>query len=76
MTTYRYDEVSYHARKVGLSAKCDKPATRQRKFTNTINPFNRNPDGSVRTRSEVWENVKRLGHEWEAEPVRHARCES
>jgi len=40
-----------------------------------VNPFNRNDDGTVRTREEVRRNVRRLRTEWESAPVLHARCE-
>jgi hypothetical protein len=76
MTYYRYDEVSSYAQKSGPCVKCGKRTTRKRKFTNTVNPWNKNPDGTVRTRIEVQDNVNRLAREWQLEPVMHAGCEA
>lgn len=75
MTTWTYEEVSSRGRKSGPCEVCGKPATRSRTFTNTVNPWNRNPDGTVRTRAEVWAHVNELRHAWEAQPVLHERCE-
>lgn len=75
MTIYRYEEVRAQGRKSGPCVVCGKDARRQRTFTNTINPFNRKPDGAHRSRAEVVANVQRLAREWEAEPLRHVRCE-
>ena len=76
MTVYHYEEVRAYGRKTGHCEVCGKSATRSQVFTNTINPFNRNEDGSVRTRAEVQQRVLALVREWEQGPIRHARCES
>lgn len=76
MTRYTYEEVSSRGFKSGPCAGCGKPAERSKTFTNTVNPFNRNEDGSVRTRREVFDHVNELRREWESSPVMHARCES
>ena len=76
MTTYVYEQVSLRPEKSGPCAVCGKPAKRSTTISNTINPFNRNEDGTVRTRAEVAENVLRLAKEWQAEPVMHAKCEA
>jgi len=75
MPTYYYEAITERGWKSGTCAVCGKPARRQREFTNTVNPFNRNDDGTVRTREEVRRNVRRLRAEWESAPVLHARCE-
>ena len=76
VTTYTYRQISVKGWKAGRCVVCGKGAERSKTFTNTVNPWNRNEDGSVRTAAEVLANVRRLACEWEAEPVKHARCES
>lgn len=76
MSTYYFPPVSLTGTKSGDCTVCGKKARRSRKFTNTVSPFNRNPDGTVRTTDEVRQHVRELVREWESEPVMHAGCES
>lgn len=64
MTIYRYEAVTAHRERIGNCPICGKRVRRARTFQNTINPFNRNPDGTVRTRREVHANVERIADEW------------
>lgn len=70
-----YEPVSAKVSKSGLCTVCGRKATRTKTFTNTVNPFNKNEDGTVRTRAEVWANVRRLAEEWKSLPVTHGGCE-
>lgn len=76
MTRRYFDQIVSQGWKSGRCVVCGKQAERSRQFTNTVNPFNRNADGTQRTHAEVRANVERQRREWEAEPVTHARCES
>ena len=76
MSAYYYEQIRAHGRKSGKCVACGKPAERSHIFTNTVNPFNKNEDGTVKTRLEVQANVNRLARAWEAEPLLHKRCES
>lgn len=69
-----FEEVSYRAAKSGRCA-CGKQRTRQRKFWGTINPFNKNTDGSIRTRSEIYTSLKQQAADWKLEPITCAKCE-
>jgi hypothetical protein len=73
-TTYRFDEVSAIGRKSGKCTVCGKRATRQKTFTNTINPWNKNPDGTPRTRAEIQKIVSWQARAWEHEPITHEAC--
>ncbi|MDR3464207.1 MAG: hypothetical protein P4L76_18035 [Beijerinckiaceae bacterium] len=42
-----------------------KKRRRQKTFYQTVNPFNKNADGSVKTRAEVYVAVKAEAHAWE-----------
>lgn len=76
MTTYTYEQVRVTVSKSGTCATCGKAARRQTTITNTVSPFNRNDDGTVRTRSEVLARVRQLARQWQTAPVVHAACEA
>lgn len=66
MTTYRFDEIKQQAKKRVPCENCGKKVNRQRTFTMTENPFNRNPDGTVRTRMEIREALLEKARQWQA----------
>lgn len=52
--TVRYEEVKHRASKRGACPVCGKSRTRSTTFTNTISPFNKDPDtGLSRTRAQI-----------------------
>lgn len=71
--TTRFQEVSARRTKHGICPGCGGAVTRSKTFTNTINPFNRNDDGSVKTAEQVRADVEHLGDVWVPD-FRHARC--
>lgn len=77
MPTYYYDRITARASKSGVCPGCGKAATRSQTFGQTVNPFNRNPDGTVKTAAEVRASVNSEAVAWrDADtPVMHARCE-
>jgi len=68
MTTYRFNEVSHMTRRRVTCVVCGKKFNRQRTFTNTINPFNKNAAGVPKTYSEVYADVSLMAARWEPEP--------
>lgn len=64
MTAYRFEPVTSYREKVGLCPSCGKRVVRRMKFEHTVNPFNRNDDGNVRTREEVWARVNAEADAW------------
>ena len=54
----KYREIRYEKNKDGKLVK------RQKTFSQTVNPFNKNSDGSVKTREEVFESVKLEALNW------------
>lgn len=74
--TITYTAVSVKAVRRGRCPGCQKRVTRSQTFTNTISPFNRNPDGTVRTYQEVQARVTELAASWEPGPevFRHQAC--
>lgn len=74
MPTYRFQEVTTSRYRYGKCPVCGKRVTRSKTFMNTINPFNRNADGSVRTAAEVRANVEAQADAWVPD-FTHATCE-
>lgn len=74
MTTYRFQEVKARASHGGKCPVCGKRVSRSRTFTQTINPFNRNEDGSVKTPAEVRVAVDAEANAWEPD-FTHEACE-
>lgn len=62
--TITYQPVIARRERTGKCPVCGKRVRRASTFENTINPFNRNPDGTVRTPQEVRANVERIADEW------------
>ncbi|WP_216674650.1 hypothetical protein, partial [Enterobacter hormaechei] len=58
ITTTRFDEVSTFAEKSGKCDVCGKACKRREKFYQTLNPFNKNPDGSVKTHQEIRKEIE------------------
>jgi hypothetical protein len=73
---YIFEELSALAMRKGKCTVCGKSGRRQRTFTMTVNPWNKNPDGTVRTWLEVHEAVAAQARAWEAEGFTHRGCAS
>lgn len=50
---HRFSEITGSRKVSGVCTRCGKRRSRTFRITHTINPFNKNADGSVRTRDEV-----------------------
>lgn len=70
-----FEEVKYHTSKTGKCIVCGKSCTRSIKFFQTINPFNKNEDGTVKNRGEICEELKVKIVMWKAIPPTHQKCE-
>ena len=70
-----FQEVSYPGIKTGKCTVCNKTVTRRKKFWSTINPFNKNNDGTVKNYDQVREQVFAKRREWMDEPIKHVKCE-
>lgn len=74
MTIYRFESIPRRATKALPCPVCGKKVRRQRTFTETANPFNRNADGVVKTRREIWDSLGAKAAEWQTEPETCAAC--
>ncbi len=73
--TVIFERIAYGGIRNGSCPTCGKKSTRKKTFTMTVSPFNTNPDGSVRTRQEVYLAVKAEAIEWGKSPAYHTKCE-
>lgn len=64
MTKYTFQVVRQSRTLSGPCPACGGTTSRTKTFEHTINPFNRNPDGTMRTYEEVRENVRAEAAEW------------
>lgn len=70
-TTYR--PVEAHRTRSGKCPVCGRRTKRSHTATMTISPFNKNPDGSVRTSAEVRKAVEAEADAWVPD-FRHWDC--
>ena len=73
MITTRFPVARVQAKRRITCAACGKRRTRQMTFENTVNPFNQNPDGSIRTYAQVMEKITAESEAWQ--PTLCASCE-
>jgi hypothetical protein len=73
--TVNFNEVSLSATKSGSCAVCGKHAKRSEKFSQTLNPFNKNADGSLKNSDQINTELLATVNEWKQKAIRHAKCE-
>lgn len=76
MPTYRFQEITHQVTKSVPCTVCGKRVRRQRTFFQTINPFNKNAEGQVKTLPEIMRELVAEGTDWQAEPETHSKCEN
>ncbi len=76
MTVYRYDAITARGYKRGPCDGCGKTAERTQVFQQTLNPFNKDADGAVKTSAQIRSEVNAQALAWQQGAVRHARCEA
>jgi hypothetical protein len=70
MPTYTFEEIRWSSGRRNLKCRtCGKRFTRSRTFTQTINPFNRNADGQVKTRSEIYTELRAEAEAWQPDDL-------
>ena len=62
-THVTFDEVAIHGQKSG-KCPCGKRRVRKASFSQTINPFNKNPDGTIKTQAQIYPEIKAERDEW------------
>ncbi|RKR53189.1 hypothetical protein C7387_4329 [Yokenella regensburgei] len=75
MVTTRFEEIFVVAEKAGKCEVCGKQCKRREKFSQTLNPFNKNKDGSVKTYQEIKKEVQQRAIDWRLGSLKHVKCE-
>ncbi len=63
--TTTFDKIKHVEKRNGKCPVCGKRVQRSQTFEETVNPYNRNEDGTVKTAHEVRQSVRRKWQAWE-----------
>jgi hypothetical protein len=75
--TYRFQEVPLYAQKsVPCSGGCGKKLRSQRKFSQTLNPFNKDAEGRPKTSLQIYAELSAQAQEWKTAAEMCAACSS
>ena len=75
MTIINFEEVRMYGRKtVKCAGGCGRRLKRSRKFFQTISPFNKNPDGTVKNRNDIYNELAVWVSNWEKAPEECIHC--
>jgi TIP49-like protein len=74
-TRITFEVVKLITRKSGYCKKCGKYMSRSKTFDQTVNPFNKLPDGTIKTRDDVFQELLNESKQWKGIPVIHQKCE-
>lgn len=72
---YTFPAVKHTEKRSGACSRCGKKCSRSKTFERTVNPFNRNPDGSEKTHAEVQADNREDAKRWAAQPLVCKGCE-
>lgn len=72
---YTFQEVTLVGKRKGPCTVCGRECTRTEKFFQTLNPFNKNADGTVKTRQDIVRELKPQVEAWEKANPTHVKCE-
>ena len=67
--TTNFREIDFKAKKSGKCTVCGKRRTRQKKFRQTLNPFNKNEDGTVKSVLDIQVECFHQAELWKKEPI-------
>jgi len=74
-TTINFREVAIHGSKsVKCTGGCGRTLKRQRKFWQTLNPFNKNAAGEVKQPTEIQAELQAELAAWQEEPETCKHC--
>lgn len=71
--TVVYDRITEKARFPFTCRVCGTRGSRTRTFGQTVNPFNKNARGEVKTVAEIREELRAQAAAWRPDPV-HEKC--
>ena len=68
MSRITFNEVSINVEKSIKCSICGKRLKRQKKLFQTLNPFNTNSDGTIKSREDIYKELSTRAKVWKAEP--------
>jgi hypothetical protein len=68
-----FAELKVHRRRSGVCPVCGKVTVKQKTFMQTLNPYNRNAAGEIKTTSEIYLELIEKADGWEPD-FRHQGC--
>lgn len=74
MHTYNFEKVSVKDTKKIRCKKCKKTTQETEEFCQTLNPWNKNKVGDVKTRSEIREEINKKLRDWRKIPIECNKC--
>lgn len=74
MPTYRFEEVTHPVTKRVPCRVCRKPLGRSTILSQTINPFNKNADGTQKTRNQIRAELRAEAETWHPTNDIHRGC--
>lgn len=70
-----FQEVKLTVKATAPCGKCGIKCTRTKVFSQTLNPFNTNADGSVKTRDQIMVELQPKAAQYRNETIYHVKCE-
>jgi len=70
-----FQQIKKQSKAIFICKKCNKQKIRQITFDQTLNPFNKNKDGFIKTADEIQNELNQRAAEWEAAIDLCAGCE-
>lgn len=71
--TTTFDKIKHVEKRNGVCPVCGKRSQRSKTFEETVNPYNRNEDGTIKTPMQVLASVRAKGEAWEPN-LTHWNC--
>lgn len=71
-----FKEIFRTGEKSGKCRWCGKRAKVRQKFSQTVNPFNKDEDGIPKTYDKIWAELSADIAMWNNKPVVHRKCEA
>lgn len=75
MTIVQFEQIKVTAQKRFDCSRCGKQCQRTRSFAQTLNPFNKNADGTVKDRQTINIQIRDEAKAWLAAPGMCVVCE-
>lgn len=72
--TLTFEEIKVRGSKTVKCDGCGKPLKRSRTFSQTVSPFNKNADGSIKSRSEIYTELCADRVKWRKAPETCKAC--